>query len=186
MNSIKKIHAKWHKNSHKIPSGKWFIKNLSIVDNVLLALEVIRHMRCMKKGKIGVIALKINISKAFEHVKWNYLLSVLRKIGFHEKWISWMHMYLHSVNFFVVVNGNPVGQIFPRRRLRQCDPLSPYLFILCIEGISSLLKIVRREVISMEWMCVEGLFLSYISYLLMLDSFFARPMTMKLPFWRRF
>jgi hypothetical protein len=45
-----------------------------------------------------------------------------------------------SVNYSVVVNRNVVGKIFPSRGLRQGDPISPYLFIICAEAFSSLLQ----------------------------------------------
>lgn len=62
-----------------------FVEDCSIMDNVLLALEVIHHMRSKSMGKIGEISLKVDISKVFDIIDWNYLLNLSRKMDFHEK-----------------------------------------------------------------------------------------------------
>jgi len=61
-------------------------------------------------------------------------------MGFNNRWIHWMSMCIGSVNYFVLVNGEQVGPIIPGRGPRQGDPLSPYLFIICVEGLSSLIR----------------------------------------------
>lgn len=62
-----------------------FVEWRSILDNVLVATEIIHHMKCKNKGKSGEMTLKIDVNKAFEKIELNYLLSVMTKMGFHQK-----------------------------------------------------------------------------------------------------
>jgi hypothetical protein len=82
-----------------------FVENRSIIDNVMAAHEIIHHMKCKRKGKVGEVALKIDISKAYDRVEWEYVRKVMQRMGFHDRWVNWMTMCMKSVNYQVLVNG---------------------------------------------------------------------------------
>ena len=116
-----------------------FIANRSITDNVLVAFEIIHHMKRKNTGTEGEVALKLDISKAYDKVSRDFLCSRMRSMGFCSKWIDWMILCVKTVTYNFCLNGDLVGPVVPNRGLRQGDPLSPYLFLLCVEGLSNML-----------------------------------------------
>ena len=66
-------------------------------------------------------------------------------MGFSFHWVELMSLCVSTVCYFVLHNGQELGPIIPHRGLRQGDPLSLYLFILCAEGLSALIHKKERE-----------------------------------------
>ena len=59
-----------------------FILGRHITDNIIVALEAFHIMAIRLKGKQGFMALKLDISKAYDQVEWSFLEAIMRKIGF--------------------------------------------------------------------------------------------------------
>lgn len=64
----------------------------------------------------------------------------MQKMGFADKWRALIMKCVTIVSYSIKINGKPRGCIVPSRGILQGDPLSPYIFLLCVEGISSLIK----------------------------------------------
>ena len=111
-----------------------------ITDNVIVAFETMHHISQKKGGKIGEMTFKLEMSKAYDRVEWTCLDKIMEKLGFVEYWRRLIMRCVTTVSYAININRRSKGHIIPTRCIRQGDPLSPYLFLLCVEGLSTLIK----------------------------------------------
>ena len=109
-----------------------FVPERLIQDNILLAHEIFHSFR-RKGGKSGWIAIKLDMEKAYDRLEWPFVLTMLEKLVFCSRCISWIKECIITPSFSVLFNGMPGSSFRPSRGIRQGDPLSPYLFILSAE-----------------------------------------------------
>ena len=110
------------------------------MDNVLVAFETMHCIDQRRKGKEGLMAIKLNMSKAYDRVEWAFLEVMMRRLGFSDRWIGLMMICVKTVSYSVLINGEPKGKILPTRGLRQGNLISPYLILLCAEGLTAMLR----------------------------------------------
>lgn len=69
----------------------------------------------------------------------------MKTIGFHERYQHVIMDCIPTPSYSFAINGQIQGRVTPQRGLRQGNPMSPYLFLLCADGFSSLIGKAERE-----------------------------------------
>jgi hypothetical protein len=93
----------------------------------------------LRSMAIGVIC-KLDLEKAYDHVNWEFLLYMLHRCGFGERWRDWIEWCISSVRFSILVNGTPKGFFKSSCGICQGDPFSLLLFMLVIEALSRMVN----------------------------------------------
>lgn len=109
-----------------------------MLENVLLASELVNgYHKSVGKGKC---AIKFDISKAFDTVKWSFIISVLKAMGLPSQFTNWIRLCISTAAFSVSVNGSLEGYFTSARGIRQGCSLSPYLYVILNNVLSKLLN----------------------------------------------
>ena len=82
-----------------------FIADKLITDNVLIAFESLHHMKTCCSRKTGFMALKLDMSKAYDRMEWVFLEKILLKMGFQNSGVSLIMECITTVSYSVLVNG---------------------------------------------------------------------------------
>lgn len=109
-----------------------------ITDNLVVAFENFHSMNGNNVSD-GYMALKLDMAKVYDKVKWSFLRNIKLQLGCRCSWVEIVVSFVQSTTYSFVINGELCGLVTPSRAIRQGDPISPYLFLFCAEGLSALL-----------------------------------------------
>ncbi|CAL1400518.1 unnamed protein product [Linum trigynum] len=112
-----------------------FISGRQTNDNILILQEVLHSLR-RKQGKKGGLVIKIDLEKAYDRLRWEFIQDSLKEVGLPSSWISRIMFCVQHNRIQINWNGQLTDAFTPTRGFRQGDPLSPYLFVICMERLS--------------------------------------------------
>ncbi|KAL5759510.1 hypothetical protein ACOSQ2_018348 [Xanthoceras sorbifolium] len=138
------------------PSQSAFVPGRLIFNNVVVAFEALHSLNKKKSGSLWWMALKLDMSKAYDRVEWAFLRAVLEKMNFPCRLVGLILDCISTSSFSFVLNGKRMGCVIPSRGLRQGCPLSPFLFVLCAEAFSCLIKGTERIGRGLGFKCCRG------------------------------
>lgn len=133
------------------PLQSSFIPNRGTTDNALIAQEIVHFMH-KKKGKAGYLIFKIDFEKAYDRVDWHFLKLTLQEFGFPSHIINLIMSCTTSSTLSPKWNNEKLESFVQTRGLRQGDPLSPYLFVLCMEKLALM---TQEKVNNKQWLPIK-------------------------------
>lgn len=117
------------------PLQSSFLPRRSSTDNVIIVQEIVHKFNSMKGSK-GNMLIKLDLEKAYDRLEWGFIRQVLHFFNFPPLWINLIMSIISSSSMSILFNGSATDTFSPSRGIRQGDPLSPYIFILCVEYLS--------------------------------------------------
>jgi len=126
------------------PLQSSFIPRRQITDNVIVMQEVLHSMR-RKTGTKGWMAIKLDLEKAYDRLRWEFIQETLTRMKLPKGLVAVIMNCISSYSLNILWNGEPTETFQPSRGIRQGDPLSPYLFVACMERLSQLIETYSME-----------------------------------------
>jgi len=141
-----------------------FIPGRLIGDNVVIMQETLDTVRKKRNGK-GYMVIKLDLEKAYDRLRWSFIRDTLQEMRLPQNLIEVIMLCITTSTMQILWNGDPTEQFAPLRRVRQGDPLSPYLFVACMKRLSQYIEELVR---TSQWrpisICKNGPEISHLMF----------------------
>lgn len=117
-----------------------FVPNRWGVDNVIIIQELLHTMSQKKEGKVGFMAIKIDLEKAYDRLEWGFIKDTLSLFNVPEYLGKVIMNCISTLLILVLVNDGALEPFQPPKGIQQDDPMSPYIFIMCMKVLGFLIK----------------------------------------------
>lgn len=114
------------------PNQCSFVPRRQITDNIVIVQEMLHTMR-RKQGRVGYMEIKIDFEKAYNRLRWRFIRQSLQELRLPQNMVELIMQCVQSTSLQILWNGEPTESFTPSRGIRQGDPLSPYLYVICME-----------------------------------------------------
>lgn len=121
------------------PHQSAFVPGRKEMDNAIIVLEIVYTIDKTRR-KVGYMALKIDLEKAYDKFEWSFIRSMLKRFNFPDILIEIIMSCITTVTTSILFNGGSLEPFEPTRGIRQGDPLSPYILIMRMDFLSQLIQ----------------------------------------------
>lgn len=129
------------------PTQSSFLAGRRAADNAIIVQEYLNHFRKMK-GKKGSMIIKIDLEKAFDRLEWSFIRDSLFYFNFPPNLSKVIMSCITTSSIAILINGTKTDFFEPSRGIRQGDPISPYIFIICMERLS---RMIDEAIVAHSW-----------------------------------
>ncbi|GFY85594.1 hypothetical protein Acr_04g0003320 [Actinidia rufa] len=116
------------------PAQATFVQGRSMVENIYLVQEFLNRYGWSRISPRCI--MKIDLKKAYDTINWEFVRKVLMGFGLPNLFVNWIIQCISTTAYSISINGSMHGFFKGKQGIRQGDPISPFLFVLCLEYLS--------------------------------------------------